>query len=155
MAETNATRRNVLAGVAMAGVAAPILAACGDDSSGDVSTTTTTSGGTAPSTSPSTTAPAAADGIKTADIPEGGGKIFKDDGYVVTQPAAGEFKAFSSICTHQGCPVSSIAGGTINCVCHGSKFSIEDGSVAGGPATSPLPEKSVTLSAAGDTLTVA
>lgn len=152
MAETNATRRNVLTGVAVAGVAVPILAACGDDG-GDVDATATTSDSTSPSTSPSTTAPAAPAGIKTADIPEGGGKIFADDGYVVTQPAAGEFKAFSSACTHRGCPVASVDGGTINCVCHGSKFSIEDGSVAGGPATSPLPEKSVTVS--GDTLTVA
>lgn len=153
MAETNATRRNVLAGVAMAGVAVPILAACGD-SGGDGADTTTDSA--APTDAPTTAATTPeAGGIKTADIPEGGGKIFKDDGFVVTQPTAGEFKAFSSTCTHQGCPVSSISGGTINCVCHGSRFSIEDGSVAGGPATSPLPGKSVTVSAAGDTLTVA
>lgn len=153
MAETNATRRNVLAGVAMAGIAAPILAACGDDG-GDADVTTTTGDSAAPSDTPTTAATTPdAGGIKTADIPEGGGKIFADDGYVVTQPAAGEFKAFSSTCTHQGCPVSNIEGGTINCVCHGSKFSIEDGSVAGGPATSPLPEKPVTVS--GDSLTVA
>lgn len=153
MAETNATRRNVLAGVAMAGVAVPILAACGDDSGGDVDTTTT-GDSAAPSDTPTTaaTTPDTA-GIKTADIPEGGGKIFKDDGYVVTQPAAGEFKAFSSTCTHQGCPVSSVSDSTINCVCHGSRYSIEDGSVVGGPAPSPLPEKTVTVT--GDTLTVA
>jgi Rieske Fe-S protein len=154
VADPKATRRNVLAGVAIAGVAVPVLAACGDDSGADV--TTTTGDTAAPGETPTSAATTPdAGGIKTADIPEGGGKIFKDDGYVVTQPTAGEFKAFSSTCTHQGCPVSSIDGGTINCVCHGSKFSIEDGSVAGGPATSPLPEKAVSVSSAGDTLTVA
>jgi Rieske Fe-S protein len=31
-----------------------------------------------------------------------------------------------------------VAGGTIDCPCHGSKFSIKDGSVVKGPATAPL-----------------
>lgn len=153
MTDSRATRRNVLAGVAMAGVAAPILAACGDDGDGGADATTTTGDSGSPSATPSASATTAdSGGIKTGDIPEGGGKIFKDDGYVVTQPAAGEFRAFSSVCTHQGCPVSSVQDGTINCVCHGSRYSIEDGSVTGGPAPRPLPKKSVTVT--GDTLTV-
>ena len=57
---------------------------------------------------------------------------------MITQPQAGAFKAFTAICTHQGCIVSSVADGTIDCPCHGSKFSIKDGSVVNGPATSPL-----------------
>jgi Rieske Fe-S protein len=57
---------------------------------------------------------------------------------VVTQPTAGSFKAFTAVCTHQGCTVGTVAGGTIDCPCHGSKFSIKDGSVVNGPATSPL-----------------
>jgi Rieske Fe-S protein len=76
-------------------------------------------------------------------VPVGGGKIFADQSVVVTQPSAGTFKAFSAICTHQGCTVSSVSGGTINCPCHGSKFKIADGSVAGGPAKRPLPGKQV------------
>jgi len=39
--------------------------------------------------------------------------------------------------------VSSISGGTINCPCHGSQYSITDGSVKGGPAPAPLPKKPV------------
>jgi len=77
-------------------------------------------------------------------VPVGGGKIFADASVVVTQPTAGTFKAFSSICTHQGCAVSTVSGGTINCPCHGSKFNITDGSVANGPAKKPLPAKQVT-----------
>jgi nitrite reductase/ring-hydroxylating ferredoxin subunit len=82
---------------------------------------------------------------KTSDIPVGGGKIFKDEKVVVTQPKEGEFKAFTNICTHQQCPVASVSGGTINCTCHGSKFKIADGSVAHPPATKPLAEKQITV----------
>ena len=57
---------------------------------------------------------------------------------MITQPQAGSFKAFTAVCTHQGCIVSTVSGGTINCPCHGSKFSIKDGSVVNGPATRPL-----------------
>jgi Rieske Fe-S protein len=78
----------------------------------------------------------------TGEIPEGGGVVFKDAQVVVTQPAAGDFKAFSAVCTHQGCLVDKVASGTIDCPCHGSKFNL-DGSVAAGPATAPLPEEPI------------
>jgi Rieske Fe-S protein len=63
------------------------------------------------------------------DVPVGGGVIAGALGVVVTQPTAGDFRGFSSICTHQGCTVSEVNNGTINCFCHGSRYSIEDGSV--------------------------
>ena len=83
---------------------------------------------------------------KTADIPVGSGKIFAKKGVVVTQPTKGKFVAFSTVCTHQGCAVEKIADGTINCLCHGSKFKIADGSVADGPAPKPLPAKQIKVS---------
>ena len=95
---------------------------------------------------------AAAPLAATADIPVGGGKIFADKKIVVTQPQAGTFKAFSAICTHAGCPVAEVKGGTINCTCHGSKFKIADGSVASGPASSPLAAVSVKVEGASITL---
>jgi len=82
---------------------------------------------------------------QTADIPVGSGKIFAAKGVVVTQPTKGTFKAFSTVCTHQGCAVEKIQDGTIDCLCHGSKFKITDGSVANGPATRPLPAKKITV----------
>jgi Rieske Fe-S protein len=89
---------------------------------------------------------------KKGDIPVGGGTIFPDEQVVVTQPADGDFKAFSAVCTHQGCLVNIVKGGTINCPCHGSKYKITDGSVVNGPATQPLPPKSVAVQ--GDSLVV-
>jgi Rieske Fe-S protein len=81
-----------------------------------------------------------------ADVPVGGGVVLVDRDVVVTQPVPGTFKAFSATCTsHQGCTVSEVANGTINCPCHGSSFAVADGSVTAGPATTPLPEKAVAV----------
>jgi Rieske Fe-S protein len=89
----------------------------------------------------------------TSEVPVGGGKIFQSQHVVVTQPTAGEFKGFSSFCTHQSCQVSKVEGGTIQCPCHGSMYSIVDGSVQSGPAPRSLP--AVKLSVEGDQITVA
>ncbi|MFF1358531.1 Rieske (2Fe-2S) protein [Streptomyces sp. NPDC058297] len=146
------SRRTVVAAVGAAGIAAA-LTACGssDDSSSTEPAGNATKDGAAKDE-------AGKDGAgkelaKTADIPVGGGKIFGDAGVVVTQPKKGEFKAFTNICTHKQCPVSAIDGGTINCPCHGSKFSIEDGSVKHPPAAQPLAAKKITVS--GDSITLA
>jgi Rieske Fe-S protein len=79
----------------------------------------------------------------TSDVPVGGGKILADKKIVITQPRAGSFEAFTAVCTHQGCAVSSVSGGTINCPCHGSKFGIANGSVVTGPAASALAPVSI------------
>ncbi len=125
-----ANRRTVLLGVGAMGAAAAALAACGPGDNGASSVPTAVK-----------TGPIA----KTTDIPVGSGKIFTSPPVVVTQPTAGNFKAFSSICTHQGCPVTKIDGRTIMCTCHGSEYSIVDGSVTrpavqgqAGLATEPI-----------------
>ncbi|MBV9382040.1 MAG: Rieske (2Fe-2S) protein [Streptosporangiaceae bacterium] len=81
----------------------------------------------------------------TSEIPEGGGRVFAAAKVVVTQPARGDYKAFSAICTHMQCTVDQVSNGTIQCPCHGSAFSISDGHVVSGPAPSPLPGKSIDI----------
>ncbi len=149
MTDTDTTRRAVMLGASGAGLAVVLTACSGYDAA-----TTAGSGDSSSDPAPASSAGKAGDAAgdaaagssglaKTSDIPKGGGKIFKKEKIVVTQPNDGEFKAFSAICTHQGCPVASISDGTINCPCHGSKFSIADGSVSNGPASEPLAEKQI------------
>jgi len=140
------SRRRALSGAATIGVSIPVLAACGDDG-GTGATDPATSDSAASSTPPSSpTESATASGgggsglVATGDVPVGGGVVINGEELVVTQPTAGEFKAFSAICTHQGCLVGSVADGQIVCPCHDSTFSAEDGSVSGGPAGAPLEE---------------
>lgn len=148
--DSGLTRRHTLTGVAVVGVGLPLLAACGDDggaATDPAATPSSPSESASESASSSEAATSEAPEALTAtgDVPEGGGAIFADEKVVVTQPAAGEFKCFTAVCTHQGCLVSSVEGGTINCACHGSKFSITDGSVENGPATSSLSEVPISV----------
>jgi Rieske Fe-S protein len=107
----------------------------------------------APTATPAAPQKATAETLTTAkasDIPVGGGRIFTREKVVVTQPTKGDFKGFSAMCTHQGCLVGDVAQGSILCLCHGSRFSVADGSVQRGPAFLPLaPEK---ISVTGDTI---
>ncbi|MEV4172187.1 MULTISPECIES: Rieske (2Fe-2S) protein [unclassified Nonomuraea] len=142
---TETTRRTVVFGAGSAGLAA-VLTAC---ASYGAPTTEANEEPSAPEEEASSAAPKKKSESKakaladTSDIPEGGGKVFKNQKIVVTQPTAGEFKAFTAVCTHAGCTVATVSNQTINCPCHGSKFNIADGSVADGPASDPLEEKQI------------
>ncbi|MFC7991211.1 Rieske (2Fe-2S) protein [Streptomyces pilosus] len=149
-------RRTVVAAAGAAGLAVALTACGGSDDEPSGSSAASGSPGGTPDEGAGAGGDDAAGGAplaSTADIPEGGGKVFADRKVVVTQPSAGEFKAFSATCTHQGCAVKSVADGVINCPCHNSDFSITDGSVRGGPATKPLPAVEITVS--GDSISLA
>jgi Rieske Fe-S protein len=136
------SRRTLLAGAGAACVAALAGCASYNSNNGGVAGSQPAQGSSPPAAPASSGSGAAPNGppvlAGTADIPVGGGKILADKKIVITQPKAGSFDAFTAVCTHQGCIVGTVAGGTINCPCHGSKFSITNGSVVNGPATSPL-----------------
>lgn len=144
-------RRNVIGGATAAAIGLPLLAACGSDntdSASDPVSSPADSGGDSSGQEAVGGAIAA-----TSDIPVGGCAVFADQKVVVTQPSEGEFKCFTSVCSHQGCTVSASTDGVIPCNCHGSEFSIEDGSVLQGPATAALSEVAITVD--GDSITLA
>ena len=148
------SRRTVIKNVGFAAAALAGLSGCtnyGAPTAAPSSQAPSATSGPGSATSGQSSAAAGAT-AKTADIPVGSGKIFPDIQAVITQPQEGEFKAFSSICTHQQCPVAEVTD-TINCKCHGSKYSITDGSVVNPPAPQPLAAKTVTVD--GDNLIVA
>ena len=159
------TRRGLLRGagyLALAGGGAAALAACGGDTAPATAPPASSAAPSSPASSaaasptpaePSSPASSAAaseaapkgPSVATAKVPVGGGVVLQDADYVVTQPTKGTYKAFSKICTHQGCPVAAVQNGVIHCECHGSDFSIKDGSVVNPPAQSPLAEAKVTV----------
>jgi Rieske Fe-S protein len=134
------SRRALLAGAGV--TCAAVLAGC---SAHDASNAGFTPAASGTATSASGSAPAANALAATSQVPDGGGKIIDAARIVITQPQSGSFKAFSAICTHEGCFVNSVSNGTINCPCHGSKFSITDGSVVHGPATRPLAQIAISV----------
>jgi Rieske Fe-S protein len=135
--ELPARRRTVLRGAALASVAGATgagLTACGGKKSGS-------------SDGPATPTDLGA----SSEVPVGGAKLYRDDKVLVSQPAQGTFKAFSAVCTHQGCVLDSVDGTTASCPCHGSQFNAETGAVIQGPATRALP--AVKVAEAGGKLT--
>ena len=136
------SRRALFGGLVGLGVGVPLIAACGSGEESGAS-----SGGASSGTVG-----------KTSEVPVGSGKIFAADKVVVTQPTEGDFKAFSAICTHQQCVVAEITGKEIKCTCHGSQFSITDGSNTAGPSGRPAgsvkPLEKLTVTVKGDELNV-
>jgi Rieske Fe-S protein len=143
-ADGSLSRRQMIRNAAIAGTvvaAGAGLAAC---SSGSNSPSPGGNAGTGASGSSGGSGNAVVVG-KTSDVPVGGGMIYASDKVVVTQPTAGTYKGFSAMCTHLGCTVNTVSHGQIQCPCHGSAFSITDGSVEAGPAQSALPALNVSV----------
>jgi Rieske Fe-S protein len=142
-------RRTLLAGAGAA--CAATLAGCARyNSNNGINAAPSAASSSAPAGSGTGAAPASSAGpavlTTTSQVPVGGGEILTGQKIVVTQPQAGTFKAFSAVCTHQGCIVDAVANGTIDCPCHGSQYSITTGDVVSGPAPRPLPAKVIKVS---------
>jgi nitrite reductase/ring-hydroxylating ferredoxin subunit len=131
-----------------------VLQASGIIAVGGLVAACSSGGGSAASATTAGTGSSGAGAVaQTADVPVGGGLIIADPAVVITQPADGEFKAFTAICTHQGCLVSEVVNNEIICPCHGSKFSATDGAVINGPAQTPLAPAAVTVDGTSIVLT--
>lgn len=129
--------------------AAPSSAASSSTAPSSAAPSSAAPSSASPSSAPSSSASSAAvpkgPSVSAKDVPVGSGVIMEDADYVVTQPTKGDFKAFTKICTHQQCAVTEISGDAIICKCHGSEFSIKDGSVLQSPADEPLKEFKTTV----------
>ncbi|MFI5533232.1 Rieske (2Fe-2S) protein [Kitasatospora sp. NPDC051853] len=121
------SRRTLLCGAVLAAGGAGAVTACGSSAAEQ----------------PAASGPVQVGAV--ADVPVGGGKVYREQKIVVTQPVEGQYKAFSAKCTHAGCVVDEVKDGTVNCPCHYSRFTIADGAVKDGPATSPLPQYQVAV----------
>jgi Rieske Fe-S protein len=153
----NPSRRSLLRAAGVGGAVIAVgaaAAACSTSSNGSPSNPVSASsagGATAPSSAAATGASGGGNGTAlwaTSQIPLKGGMIngSADGGIVVTQPSSGEFKAFTSVCTHMQCTVGSVNNNVITCPCHGSEYSAVDGSVINGPAPKPLAAKNINIS---------
>ncbi|MGP3978360.1 Rieske (2Fe-2S) protein [Streptomyces sp. 8N114] len=123
--ETPATRRTVLCGAALAALGLT-AAACGGGGGSDEG-----------SAAPTSDKP-----VELGDaeaVPVGGAKLFAEQKMLVSQPEKGDFKAFSAVCTHQGALLGEIDGEVAVCPRHGSRFQVDTGKVAKGPASKALP----------------
>ncbi len=135
--ELPASRRTVLRGAALAGTVGATgvgLTACGAKKNGSAAGPTTP-----------------VDLGAASAVPVGGAKLYRDDKVVVAQPVKGTFKAFSAVCTHEGCVLDTVDGTTVSCPCHGSQFNADTGAVVQGPAPKALP--AVDIKAEGGRLT--
>lgn len=125
------SRRSLLCGAAAAGVTGLGLTGCA---------------GSGEEWPKSPAAATQAVGLGKADeVPVGGAKLYRDDRLLVSQPEAGDYRAFSAVCTHGGCVLSSVKELEADCACHGSRFDAGTGAVLRSPATTDLPEYPVKL----------
>ncbi|CAL9596369.1 Rieske (2Fe-2S) protein [Streptomyces sp. Tu 3180] len=115
-----ASRRTVLRGVALTPVAGLGLTACGG--AGDTP---------AGLTEPVELGP-------ESEVARGGAKLYRDHKVVVSRSEDGAFTAYSSVCTHAGCPANELEGTRLICPCHGSEFDATTGKVLREPAVAPL-----------------
>ena len=142
MSLSSSQTRRAFVGTTMAAGATAALAACGDGSSA------------APNNEPSAPPEPVGDGTVVASLKElavgtklavtaprtGADGKTKDAGFLLFRPNEKTVLAYTNICTHQGCAVTTKApkGDDFYCACHGSYFQPSDGKAMAGPARGAL-----------------
>lgn len=142
MTDTELTRRSALGAATVAvvgGVAGYLIARNSAAAKAKAGTTQANAYG------PSTQSAGGALLAPLSRIPAGGGLILSSPAVVLTRGQGDTVHAFSAVCTHQGCTVDKVSGGTIFCPCHGSTFNADTGAVTSGPAPRPLPAVAVVV----------
>jgi nitrite reductase/ring-hydroxylating ferredoxin subunit/uncharacterized membrane protein len=84
--------------------------------------------------------------VDAGDLPEGEPKsVVVGDTPVLLVRHRDHLHALHDRCSHRGCSLADgeLDGETIECSCHGSRFSLRDGSIERGPATTPQPSYEV------------
>ncbi len=139
----------------------PVVVATGPTTS-TAAANATTSGSVAASTSAAstvsaTTAPAIKGTVlaKLSSIAVGNAQKFTvpgtRQGAILIHQRDGSVKAFSTICTHDGCAVDFVASSQIlSCPCHGATFDITTGNATRGPARRPLASYNVQVDGSGN-----
>lgn len=158
LVDENGVSRRGFVGVVTWGAVAAALAACGGGSAPTNPGAGGPGGGTNPETLP---AGVMVNGnVVTVDLTQQPG-LAGDKGFLLIAASvrvfainlgSNTFRAFTSICTHQGCNVETFSNGRINCPCHGSQYNTSGQPVAG-PAPLPLTEYTATFTAPS-TLTI-
>ena len=95
--------------------------------------------------------------VRTRDLPVDASVSVEVEGrtLLLRRTAEDAVRAFSAVCTHQGCtvaPATEAGRDVFACPCHGSHFEVETGEAFGGPASKPLTE--FTAAVDGDWVTV-
>jgi Rieske Fe-S protein len=150
------SRRALFAGAGAIGASA-VLAACGSDGPDGGPGPAAPPGGNGDNGDNGDNGGEQGDGVltTTGEVEVGGGVILTQQRVVITQPSEGDFRGFSAICTHEGCLVATVNDGTITCPCHGSRFSIEDGSVMQGAIAGQGPLAAVDIEVDGSEIRLA
>lgn len=80
--------------------------------------------------------------VSSSDLSQGEPKpVVAGDAPVFLLRHGDHIHAIHDRCSHRGCSLSGgeVEGEVVTCPCHGSRFSLRDGSVRRGPATAPQP----------------
>lgn len=161
------SRRDFVSTAALGVLASAVASACGGSGDGPTSSSgsgpsaelpgVTYANGTVTIALASNAALAAANGFLLTNPEANRGATRDASGQaadvIVINTGANQWRAFTSVCTHQRNPVGGYANGRISCFFHGSQYDASGRAVVG-PATAALKEYALTFDAGARTLSI-